>query len=88
MPCSANPPGMPKTGVFGLLDLIGIDLMPLIAKSFLATLPPDDAYRAINIEHPLIDKMIADGYTGRKGKGGFYRLNKTEAGKSQGMHRS
>ena len=25
---------------------------------------------------PLIAKMIADGYTGRKGKGGFYRLNK------------
>lgn len=77
----SKPFGMPKTGVFGLLDLIGIDLMPLIAKSFMATLPADDAYRTANIEHPLITKMIADGYTGRKGKGGFYRLNKTEAGK-------
>jgi 3-hydroxyacyl-CoA dehydrogenase len=77
----SKPAGMPKTGVFGLLDLIGIDLMPLIAKSFMATLPADDAYRAINIEHPLIGKMIADGYTGRKGKGGFYRLTKTDAGK-------
>jgi 3-hydroxyacyl-CoA dehydrogenase len=77
----SKPTGMPKTGVFGLLDLIGLDLMPLIAKSFLTTLPPDDAYRGVNIAHPLIDKMIADGYTGRKGKGGFYRLNKTETGK-------
>ena len=77
----SKPVGMPKTGVFGLLDLIGLDLMPLIAKSFLATLPADDAYRAVNIAHPVIDKMIAEGYTGRKGKGGFYRLNKTEAGK-------
>ncbi|HUY69283.1 MAG TPA: 3-hydroxyacyl-CoA dehydrogenase/enoyl-CoA hydratase family protein [Alphaproteobacteria bacterium] len=77
----SKPVGMPKTGVFGLLDLIGIDLMPLIAKSFMETLPADDAYRAINIEHALILKMIKDGYTGRKGKGGFYRLNKTEAGK-------
>ncbi|MGB9152751.1 MAG: 3-hydroxyacyl-CoA dehydrogenase NAD-binding domain-containing protein [Alphaproteobacteria bacterium] len=77
----SKPVGMPKTGVFGLLDLIGIDLMPLIAKSFMATLPADDAYRAVNIAHPLIDKMIADGYTGRKGKGGFYRLNKTGGGK-------
>ena len=73
----SRPAGMPKTGVFGLLDLIGIDLMPLIAQSFMATLPADDAYRAANIEHPLLTKMIADGYTGRKGKGGFYRLNKT-----------
>ncbi|MDE1900836.1 MAG: 3-hydroxyacyl-CoA dehydrogenase [Alphaproteobacteria bacterium] len=77
----SKPTGMPKTGVFGLLDLIGLDLMPLIAKSFMATLPADDAYRAVNIAHPLIDKMIADGYTGRKGKGGFYRVNKSEGGK-------
>jgi 3-hydroxyacyl-CoA dehydrogenase len=77
----SKPTGMPKTGVFGLLDLIGIDLMPLIAKSFMATLPADDTYRVINREHPLITKMIADGYTGRKGKGGFYRLTKTETAK-------
>jgi len=77
----SRPAGMPKTGVFGLLDLIGIDLMPLIAKSFMATLPADDVYRVINRDHVLIQKMIADGYTGRKGKGGFYRLNRSEAGK-------
>ena len=77
----SKPFGMPKTGVFGLLDLIGIDLMPLIAKSFQATLPADDLYRVIYIEHPLVMKMIADGYTGRKGKGGFYRINKEGGGK-------
>ena len=27
-------------------------------------------------ENPFITKMIEDGYTGRKGKGGFYRMNK------------
>ncbi len=77
----SKPLGMPKTGVFGLLDLIGIDLMPPIAKSFAATLPADDPWRAVNIVHPVIDQMIAEGYTGRKGKGGFYRLNKTDTGK-------
>ena len=77
----SKPVGMPKTGVFGLLDLIGLDLMPHISKSFMATLPADDAYRAVNISHAVIDKMIADGYTGRKGKGGFYRLNKDNGGK-------
>src|SRR5690606_29981241 len=34
-----KPVGIPKTGVFGLFDLIGIDLMPLIAKSLMDTLP-------------------------------------------------
>lgn len=71
-----KPVGIPKTGVFGLLDLIGIDLMPLIAKSFKDTLPKDDAFLRIYQEPELIKTMIAEGYTGRKGKGGFYRLNK------------
>ena len=72
-----RPMGIPKTGVFGLIDLVGLDLMPHVAKSLLATLPAEDAFRGIYAEHPLLSKMIADGYTGRKGKGGFYRLNKT-----------
>ncbi len=71
-----KPAGIPKTGVFGLFDLVGIDLMPLIAKSMLHSLPEGDAFRAAYQQPELITKMIADGYTGRKGKGGFYRLNK------------
>jgi 3-hydroxyacyl-CoA dehydrogenase len=50
--------------------------MPLIAKAMLATLPKDDAFRTLYQLPPLVEKMIADGYTGRKGKGGFYRMNK------------
>ena len=71
-----RPVGIPKTGVFGLMDLIGIDLMPLIAKSFNDTLDPEDSFRKIYQEPELVTNMIAKGYTGRKGKGGFYRLNK------------
>jgi 3-hydroxyacyl-CoA dehydrogenase len=77
----SRPAGMPRTGIFGLIDLIGLDLMPLIAKSFLSTLPENDPYREVNIEQPVVAKMIAEGYTGRKGKGGFYRIKKTETGK-------
>ncbi|MDD5586929.1 MAG: 3-hydroxyacyl-CoA dehydrogenase NAD-binding domain-containing protein [Alphaproteobacteria bacterium] len=76
-----KPMGIPKTGVFGLLDLIGIDLMLLIGKSLVGTLPANDPYSVIYHEPPLFQKMIADGYTGRKGKGGFYRFAKTEKGK-------
>lgn len=77
-----KPMGIPKTGVFGLVDLVGIDLMPHLAKSLLDNLPVKDAYRDATRDVPLINKMIADGYTGRKGKGGFYRLD-TSGGKKQ-----
>ncbi len=74
------PIGAPNTGVFGLLDMVGIDLMPHVLASLSATLAKDDAFHAINREPTLIKDMIAKGLTGRKGKGGFYRLNpdKTE----------
>jgi 3-hydroxyacyl-CoA dehydrogenase len=77
---AGKPMGVPKTGIFGLADLVGIDLMPYLKTSLTGTLPADDPYQAIARDEPLILKMIADGYTGRKGKGGFYRINK-EAGK-------
>lgn len=70
-----RPMGVPKTGIFGLVDLVGLDLMPHISKSLTGALPADDGYVKINKSYPVIEKMIADGYTGRKGKGGFYRLN-------------
>ncbi len=73
--------GFPSTGIFGLIDLVGIDLMPHLAASLLATLPAVDAYRAMVRDEPVIKKMIETGYTGRKGKGGFYRMNKTGGGR-------
>ena len=76
-----RPFGMPKTGIFALLDLVGIDLMPHVGASMKRTLPAGDPY-AKKIRFPdLFQKMIDDGYTGRKGKGGFYRLNRAGGGK-------
>jgi len=72
--------GIPKTGIFGLVDLVGIDLMPLVSKSLYDAVPENDTYRTLYGEPELILKMIAEGSIGRKGKGGFYRLNK-ESGK-------
>jgi 3-hydroxyacyl-CoA dehydrogenase len=76
-----KPMGIPKTGLFGLIDLVGLDLMPHINASLAKSLPPDDAFQTANRELPLIAKMIAGGYTGRKGKGGFYRLNRAGGAK-------
>ena len=71
-----RPMGIPKTGVFGLYDLIGIDLMADVLKSFVKELPKNDPFQEVAKEIPLITKLIENGYTGRKGKGGFYRINK------------
>ena len=76
-----RPIGAPKTGVFGLADVVGLDLIPHVTESMASNLPKNDMY---NIEvkeqeklgiDKILSKMIDDGYTGRKGKGGFYRLN-------------
>ncbi|MGB4107598.1 MAG: 3-hydroxyacyl-CoA dehydrogenase NAD-binding domain-containing protein [Alphaproteobacteria bacterium] len=79
----SKPVGIPKTGVFGLIDLVGIDLMPKLSASLLSTLEKDDPYRKIFVDHPFVHGMIKEGYTGRKGKGGFYRLNPDPAVKKE-----
>jgi 3-hydroxyacyl-CoA dehydrogenase len=73
--------GIPKTGVFGLMDLVGLDLMPYVIGSMIRALPKTDELHKIYRETPLISRMIQEGNTGRKGKGGFYRLNREGGGK-------
>ena len=73
-----RPMGIPKTGVFGLYDLIGIDLMADVLKSFKKELSKTDEFQEVAREIPLVKKLIETGYTGRKGKGGFYRMNKVD----------
>ena len=69
-----RPMGIPKTGVFGLYDLIGIDLMSDVAKSLVSILPEDDVFHEVSAEIPVMVKMIGEGRTGNKGtRGGFYR---------------
>jgi len=77
-----RPMGIPKTGVFALYDLIGIDLMADVLKSFIKELPKNDEFHNVAKNIEIINKLIKSGYTGRKGKGGFYRINKTEKGKT------
>ena len=76
-----RPMGIPKTGVFGLYDLIGIDLMADVLKSFVKELQKSDVFHEVAQEIPLVKNLIETGYTGRKGKGGFYRMNKKDGKK-------
>ena len=69
-----RPMGIPKTGVFGLYDLIGIDLMSDVAKSLVSILPENDAFHDVSAEIPAMARMIDEGYIGNKvAKGGFYQ---------------
>jgi 3-hydroxyacyl-CoA dehydrogenase len=73
-----RPMGIPKTGVFGLYDMIGVDLMSDVVKTLGDILPKKDVFHAVgksnNPANDLINTMIEGGFTGLKsGKGGFYR---------------
>ena len=67
-----RPLGIPKTGVFGLYDLIGIDLMKDVLASFKKELQEDDPFMEVVKPHPVVEDLLAKGYTGNKGLGGFY----------------
>ena len=77
-----RPIGLPKTGVFALMDLIGIDLIPKVGQSLQSRLDEEDPFHKITGPgEDIIMSMIEEGYTGRKGKGGFYRLNRDDGKK-------
>ncbi len=68
-----RPMGIPKTGVFGLYDLIGIDLMSDVVQSLVNILPDADPFHREAMTVPLMTAMIAGGQTGNKQGKGFYR---------------
>ncbi|MGO3742504.1 FAD-dependent oxidoreductase [Kerstersia sp.] len=71
----SRPFGIPATGIFGLLDLVGIDLMPTILRSLQQATPAGDAIQACDAEPPLIARMIRENRLGRKSGAGFVRLS-------------
>jgi 3-hydroxyacyl-CoA dehydrogenase len=72
---------IPKTGIFALFDLVGLDVMYLVGKELVDHLPKTDPVHQMDTGQILgmLKGMIDKGYTGRKGLGGFYRL-KEEGG--------
>ena len=72
--------GLPRTGAFGLMDLIGIDLVPHVWGSLMGALPAtDDLHRYDLPGNPVIAGMLERGRFGRKAKAGFYRLGADKA---------
>jgi len=76
------PFGIPRTGIFGLMDFVGINLVPLVWGSFMKTLPAGDTHRNHDLTvEPLFKSMLERGLTGRTGPGGFYRRKRPDGAK-------
>ncbi len=76
----AAPMGFPATGLYGLCDLIGLDIMESVAKNLEANLPADDIGRQF-VNFPAAEQAMFDnGQLGRKTGGGFYKLLRHDDG--------
>lgn len=70
----SRPFEVPRTGIFGLFDYIGLQLVPGIWGSLTDALPEEDAYHRFSVtDHPLFTGLLERGLTGRTGPSGFYR---------------
>ena len=76
----SGPMGLPPTGLYGLIDLIGLDVMELVGKNLAVNLPDGDmGLDFIALPGP-IHEMLERGQIGRKAGAGFYRMQKLDDG--------
>jgi len=74
------PVGLPSTGLYGLIDLIGLDVMDFVGKNLAANLPAADIGRAFTAFPAAEQALLERGQLGRKSGGGFYRVTKRADG--------
>jgi len=78
-----RPVGLPPTGLYGLIDLIGLDVMDLVGKNLALNLPSNDPGRPYTAL-PAVEKAMLDrGQLGRKAGGGFGRVTRLDDGAKQ-----
>lgn len=76
----SNPIGLPPTGMYGLVDLIGLDIMDSVAKNLEENLPDNDAGKPFTSLPAAEQAMLERKQLGRKTGGGYYRINKGDDG--------
>ncbi|NQW01131.1 MAG: 3-hydroxyacyl-CoA dehydrogenase family protein [Rhodospirillales bacterium] len=76
----SGPVGLPPTGLFGLIDLIGLDIMDLVGRNLAINLPEGDIGRHFTSLPAAEQTMLEGGQLGRKSGGGFYRMQKLNDG--------
>ena len=66
------PLARPKTATFALWDLVGIDTVVRVLDNSYALLTGDEEREIFRVPEST-RRMVAEGLTGKKGKGGYYR---------------
>jgi 3-hydroxyacyl-CoA dehydrogenase len=74
------PVGLPSTGLYGLIDLIGLDVMDFVGKNLAVNLPKGDVGQAFTAFPAIEQALLERGQLGRKSGGGFYRVLKQADG--------
>ena len=76
----STPLGFPPTGLYGLVDLIGLDVMHHVGENLKTNLPANDPGRQYITLPPATRALYDRGQIGRKSGGGFYKLLRHEDG--------
>ena len=74
------PVGLPPTGLYGLIDRIGLDVMDLVGRNLAVNLPEGDTGHRFTSFPGEERAMLERGQLGRKSRGGFYRVTRTGDG--------
>ena len=74
------PAGLPGTGLYGLIDLIGLDVMFNVGRNLETNLPENDLGRSYTAFTDSVQKIYDRGQLGRKTGGGFYKLTRHDDG--------
>ncbi len=76
----AGPPiGRPKTGIYRLLDLVGLDVMVHVNRDLSKALTSEEDREALQA-YPLVEKLVERGSLGSKSGEGFYKKTKGKDG--------
>ncbi len=76
----SKPVGLPPTGLYGLIDLIGLDVMDMVGKNLAINLPAGDIGLDFTSFPTSVRPLLERGQLGRKAGGGFYRMVKHDDG--------
>lgn len=73
--------GRPGSGIFGTLDLVGLDTGKNVMNNLYAAVPEDEM-REMFIQSEFMDKMVERKWLGNKTRQGFYKKSKDAKGKT------
>ncbi|MFH1830129.1 MAG: 3-hydroxyacyl-CoA dehydrogenase NAD-binding domain-containing protein [Pseudomonadota bacterium] len=70
-----RPTGRPKTGIFKLMDVVGLDTVASVTETILKGCSDDESIARFRIPQ-YIQRMLVNGWTGNKAGCGFFKKSK------------